>query len=318
MLQALSGLLVGLFGNKRIKITSKVESQVVFSQDGCDRKVNLPVDTNIIVLGMTGYGKSVGVMNMLYSIMDNYSPEEFKVAYIDGKGHQFELMDNNPFAYTEPVNADKDIGLACVLVKHIRSQLYRRIELFSKLNIQDIDSYNAAHPKRKLPRILLVINEFTVLTSQDNVLEEQKLAGEGTIRELEYIANNSAKYGVNLLLINCSVRMIPSTILEAITSRVIFRVADSVETEIALPNEDAQRIVMNLHPGEFYDRLSPSIEQKTHHNCAIQGKMAMITGEDAVQFNEELKQKYSKVQYIISHSELMVVEKKDRNGLMSS
>ena len=82
---------------------------------------------HMILFGKTGSGKTVTLMNMIYSVMDSKNPEEVKIIYIDGKGNSFELMrtDNpenpdyhpNPYTYAQPAGAGPKRQRIMLLIK---------------------------------------------------------------------------------------------------------------------------------------------------------------------------------------------------------
>ncbi len=88
-------------------------------------------------LGATGSGKTVTIDDILYSMMDSSSPDELKIAYIDGKGNSFQFMGRdsshpNPYTFAMPGDANKDIRYARAQLRYLEEYVRDRIALFAK------------------------------------------------------------------------------------------------------------------------------------------------------------------------------------------
>src|SRR5699024_4252911 len=174
------------------------------------------VTPHMMLFGQTGKGKTVTIMTILYSVMSAVDPTQLKIAYIDGKGNSFEFMrtDNkssetyhpNPFTYSQPADASGDIDYARAMLKHMEKETRRRIELFKQRGISKLSEFNKRYPDEALYEILLVVDEFSAITDQDNNLKSSELAEYGVVDTFEYLAKMARSVGIRLLLANQTAR----------------------------------------------------------------------------------------------------------------
>ncbi|WP_187852693.1 FtsK/SpoIIIE domain-containing protein [Helicobacter pylori] len=146
--------------------------KIPLAWDLCENEVNLNVgfmdsEPHTIIGGRSGSGKS-NLLNVLIASACFYYPrDELEIYLLDYKdGVEFNL-------YTEPIlsqakliaiNSNVSYGLS--VLEHIQDERKRCSELFKKAGskVSDYVSYRE-YTKEKLPRILIVIDEFQTLFS---------------------------------------------------------------------------------------------------------------------------------------------------------
>jgi hypothetical protein len=128
-----------------------------------------------------------------------YSPDEVEFYLVDfKKGVEFKAYATHhlPHARAIAVESDREFGLS--VLQRIDAELTRRGELFRKLGVQDLASYrdatsaDASHPR--LPRTLLIIDEFQEFFSEDD-----KLAQDAALL-LDRLVRQGRAFGIHVLL----------------------------------------------------------------------------------------------------------------------
>ncbi|WP_157983953.1 FtsK/SpoIIIE domain-containing protein [Nesterenkonia muleiensis] len=162
------------------------------------RSSNPPI-ANALVGGAVGQGKSNLLLTILYGLASRYSPEELELHLLDFKqGLEFQRFGPDaqglnwlPHAKVLSLESDRDFGLA--VLRYISAELQRRARVMKSVGANDLAGFRVASGQ-KMPRLLLVIDEFQVLfDGEDSLVDE-------AVSLLESIARQGRAYGVHLLL----------------------------------------------------------------------------------------------------------------------
>ena len=121
-----------------------------------------------LIAGNPGSGKSNLLHILILSACWHYSPDELNVYLLDFKdGVEFA-------AYTRPVlpharlvatQADPDYGLT--VLAHLVDEIKRRNELFKARSVKDYAACRGGSPQERLPRLLLIVDEFQRIFDSD-------------------------------------------------------------------------------------------------------------------------------------------------------
>jgi DNA segregation ATPase FtsK/SpoIIIE, S-DNA-T family len=118
---------------------------------------------------MTGAGKSTLYHVLIMGLAIRYSPEELKLYLIDGKqGVEFQPYRDLPHA--EVVSLHSPPELSRSVLAELLAQMEYRYTLFSEegVRVQDLAGYHKkGQPRGKLPRILLLVDEYQELFEGD-------------------------------------------------------------------------------------------------------------------------------------------------------
>lgn len=262
-----------------------------------------------MLFGKTGTGKTVLIMNILYSIMSATDPKHLKIVYIDGKGNSFEFMrtDNpgapsyhpNPFVYAQPADGSGDIDYARALVQHMVRECRRRIDLFKKKGVSKLSEFNRKFPEEALPEILMIVDEFSALTDSDATLKASELAEKGMTDAFEYLAKMARSVGIRMILANQTARKekVPGRITANVTGRISLGVSETIESDIALPSSDVD-VSLISQPGEFYSAM--------HGPRNLQHGNAPYLSDDVMYaLNDSLEKKFGHQDYVVTRDEVM-------------
>ncbi len=159
-----------------------------------------PALPNVLVGGASGQGKSNLLLVLLHSIAASYPPDEVEMYLLDFKdGLEFDRLGPRadrphwmPHVRVLGLEGDRLFGLA--VLRHLNTEFSRRAERFRTAGKNHLGAYRAAHPGERVPRLLVVIDEFQVLIGgQDDLAHE-------AIRIIETLARRGRAVGIHLVL----------------------------------------------------------------------------------------------------------------------
>lgn len=138
----------------------------------------------------TGAGKSNFYHAMILGLAKRYSPEELRMYLIDGKnGVEFEVYKSFPHA--EVVSLKSSSELAGSILKELVEETKRRNEIFRDSGVNCFEDYRK-DKSHKMPRILLLIDEYQVLFEGDDAVEAST--------NLHSLTAQARSAGIHLLL----------------------------------------------------------------------------------------------------------------------
>lgn len=162
------------------------------------RSQNPPI-SNVLVGGAVGQGKSNLLLDIIYALTSRYSPADLELHLLDFKqGLEFQRFaaDENgqnwlPHARVLSLESDRPFGVA--VLRNVVLNLTKRAVLFKESGASGIEDYQRKSGS-KLPRLLLIIDEFQVLFEGDDHLVTE------AVELIETISRQGRAAGVHLLL----------------------------------------------------------------------------------------------------------------------
>ncbi|WP_433371631.1 FtsK/SpoIIIE domain-containing protein [Actinoplanes sp. CA-142083] len=160
-----------------------------------------------LVGGRSGAGKTAYLINVLYGLGARYSPDEMALYLLDFKeGVSFaEFVPTRrdrtwlPHARAVGVESDREYGLA--VLRELDAEMTRRSVAYKNAGVtrfadlrQVVAEEAAGTPKKALPRILCVIDEFQVLLAGNDPIATE------AVGLLESLARKGRSYGIHLIL----------------------------------------------------------------------------------------------------------------------
>ncbi len=161
------------------------------------QNITLGVGTSqhALIAGKTGSGKSTLLHALITNLALRYSPDEAELWLIDfKKGVEFRTYATNrlPHARAVAVESDREFGLS--VLRGLDAELRRRGEIFRDRSVQDLGGYRRLGASYKIPRTLLVVDEFQELfTEDDKVSEESALL-------LDRLVRQGRAFGIHVIL----------------------------------------------------------------------------------------------------------------------
>ncbi|MCP4104251.1 MAG: DUF2075 domain-containing protein [Desulfobacteraceae bacterium] len=173
--------------------------------------------------GETGSGKTVLLHNIITRCIANYSPDDLKLWLLDYKeGVEFNVYQHHPNVEKLKLITGNVPELGIEVLRELQAVISKRGELFKAENTGDITRYNQ-RAGRKLPRILVIIDEFQkLLEGKYQVAKEVNML-------LEDVAKRGRSFGIHLVLCSQSLAntQLEKTTLNQIGLRIVFKIHKS-------------------------------------------------------------------------------------------
>lgn len=152
-----------------------------------------------LIGGTTGSGKSNLLHNIIMSACWNYSPEEIRVYLLDFKeGVEFSRYSNPRLAHASLVATEANTEYGISVLEHLVELKTKRYSQFKKCGCKDISAFRKLNTIEKMPRILVIIDEFQVLFENE--------AKDKTIETLTMLAKQGRACGIHLVLATQSLK----------------------------------------------------------------------------------------------------------------
>lgn len=221
---------------------------------------------HLLVAGMTGSGKSVGVNGMIMSMLFKAAPDEVRFIMIDPKMLELSVYDGIPHLLCPVVTDMREAGQAlnwCV------AEMEKRYRLLSHAGVRNLDGFNHKieeakasgkpipnpfslnpddpEPLEKLPLIVVVIDELADLMMTERKAVEQQIAR---------LAQKARAAGIHLIIATQrpSVDVITGLIKANIPTRMAFTVQSKIDSRTILDQMGAEDLLkygdlLFLQPG---------------------------------------------------------------------
>ena len=192
---------------------------------------------HLLVAGATGSGKTIGLSNIIMSLVYKNPPSRLRFILVDPKRVEFPMHNDLPHMLT-PVIFDTQRTLNAL--KWLIKEMERRFSVFSEVRVRDLKGYHALAAERQgmeeIPYIVMVIDELAdLMAARGKELE-------GMIVRLAQMAR---AVGIHLVFATQrpSVEVITGLIKANITSRIAFQVASQVDSRTILDSAGAEKLL---------------------------------------------------------------------------
>ena len=221
-----------------------LQALVGVDTEGVPRTYDLATAPHILTAGTTGSGKSVGI-NMIYlSIILHNSPDDVKFIIIDPKKTEFTPYKKSPYLYTDVIT---DMDGAKNAFNAVVTEMERRNSLFEKAGVRNLQTYNQkVEPDKREPYLILIADEVAdlIMTNGDEVEDSMQRLGQKA---------RSAGILIHIATQTPRADIIKGKIKANLPSQIVYKVANSIESDIAIGESGAERL---LGKGDTYVKWS--------------------------------------------------------------
>ena len=172
-----------------------------------------PPHPNVLIGGAVGQGKSNLLLDLLYGLAVRYGPDELEYYLLDFKqGVEFKQLGpdergENWLPHVRVLGLESNQAFGLAVLRHLDGELGRRAEAFKAVGARDLAEHRRAGVE-KLPRIVLVVDEFHELLADDGD------SGTAAVEILERVARTGRALGVHLVLASQTIAGVRSLALK--------------------------------------------------------------------------------------------------------
>lgn len=257
-----------------------------------------------LLAGKPGAGKSVTLHAIITSLSMQYSPDELELYLLDFKeGVEFqiyvdpersenvspdeELSDVKalPHAKLVSIESDREFGLS--VLQRVQQEIEDRGARFKSSGVSNLDEYRRNNPEVKIPRVLVVIDEFQYMFQESDQVTHQ------LNQIFEDITRRGRAFGVHLLIASQSPNV--PNMSRGIYSFIELRMAMQMDQNTAssvLAEGNTDAVDLLDRPGKLIYNIDYG---RKGHN--VIGQVAKATAEDAKATLKEIYQFSLQQQY---------------------
>lgn len=194
-----------------------------------------------LVVGQTGSGKSNFINGLLTSMMEQCTPEELNICWVDPKKVEAGDYKGTPFCPIDPVT---DMGDAYGLMEYLIWEMKRRYDMMARTDASNIDKFNKwieenpeeAEDKglKSIPYIVAVIDEYADMVYQFPQVDKLLLK----------LTASSGPSGIHLIVSTQrpSATIISGDIKENLPARICLRVADETNSRVVIDQPGGEKL----------------------------------------------------------------------------
>jgi ABC-type multidrug transport system fused ATPase/permease subunit len=158
-------------------------------------KLGQGTSQHVLIAGKTGSGKSTLLHALITNLALRYSPDEIELYLVDFKqGVEFKTYATHqlPHARVVAIESDREFGVS--VLARLDAELKARAEGFRALGVQDLAGYREADSSARMPRILVIVDEF-----QEFFVEDDRIAQDAALL-LDRLVRQGRAFGIHVLL----------------------------------------------------------------------------------------------------------------------
>ncbi len=191
---------------------------------------------HLLIAGTTGSGKSVCVNAIIACLLLQNTPDELKFVMVDPKRVELTSYNGIPHLLAPVVVELERVVSALQWVTREMDERYRKFSKGGVRNIEDFNRRQAGAGEKKLPYLVIIIDELADL---------MMLAPDETERTVTRLAQLARATGIHLIIATQrpSVDVVTGLIKANFPARIAFAVASGVDSRVILDQPGAERLL---------------------------------------------------------------------------
>ncbi|WP_345326163.1 FtsK/SpoIIIE domain-containing protein [Novipirellula rosea] len=212
---------------------------------------HLPLDLgegvrqHVLIAGKTGSGKSTLLHAIITSGAYRYTPDELQYYLLDfKKGVEFKPYADASFPHARVIGIESEREFGRSVLQRLDEELQQRGEKFRAAGVQELGEYRKASGQ-KMPRIMLVVDEF-----QELFIRDDRLAGDCAML-LDRLVRQGRSFGMHVILSSQSLAgaySLPRATLGQMAVRIAMQCSEADAALILADDNTAARLISR--PGE--------------------------------------------------------------------
>lgn len=202
--------------------------------------VDLATMPHLLVAGATGMGKSVGLNVIISSLINKRTPDELKLVLIDPKQVELSIYEeiskpyivklkDTPSVITDVDGARRTLDAVCALMDS-------RYDTLQTYGVRNIVEYNNIRGVKKLPYIVVIIDEYGDLIMQTTGREMEK--------SICRIAQKARAVGIHMIISTQrpAADIVTGNIKANFPTRIAFRTTTGTDSRVILDRSGAEKL----------------------------------------------------------------------------
>ncbi len=203
---------------------------------GHPKAANLESMPHMLIAGTTGSGKSVCVNSILSCLLLNNTPDDLRIILVDPKRVELTGYNGVPHLLAPVVvEIERVVGALQWMTREMDNRYHKFAEIGAR-NIQDYNARMLTQGGKKLPYLLVVIDELADL---------MMVAPDETERTITRLAQLARATGIHMVLATQrpSVDVVTGLIKANFPARIAFAVASNTDSRVILDQPGAERLL---------------------------------------------------------------------------
>lgn len=187
---------------------------------------------HMLVAGSTGSGKSVCLDVFIVSLIAKYDAHDLRLILIDPKMTEFAYYSTLPHLLVDVIN---DMNRASTAFDWLINEMDERYKIFLESGVRNLKEYNKLDGVEKMPRIVVVVDEFA-----DLIL----VVGKSIEASVQRIAQKARACGIHLVIATQrpSADVITGLIKSNIPGRLSLKVSSKINSRTILEQSGAEQL----------------------------------------------------------------------------
>ena len=187
---------------------------------------------HMLIAGTTGSGKTIFLNDIILSILYKARPEQVQMILVDPKKVDLISYSGLPHLLSPVVY---DAAHLVPTLDYVVSEAQKRLNLFASCGVKNIEDYNKSHDANPLPRILVIIDEYS------EFMDDYRLDFEAII---DSICSNGRIVGIHMVIATQrpTAKVMTAGIKSNFLCRASFAVVDSKTSMAIFDTAEANKL----------------------------------------------------------------------------